>query len=218
MKKSLILSLLLCSAVFIAAVPSVLHAEEEKKADSELSADEQNKLALEAYELILELSASGERKDILQQLENAYYGVISKYPKANLAQEAYWRLIQIYLGEYHPPAIEKAERVREEFVRKYPDSKMKMVIDRSVVDWYLKNAKWDKITAFFAPAIRKSIETGKYNIYEIMMYTEAKYNLGDMTEAEKGYKIINANFPSTKEGARARQRIEEIGKQKATKQ
>jgi hypothetical protein len=42
------------------------------------------------------------------------------------------------------------------------------------------------------------------------MYAEAKFGLNDLTEAEKGYKIVVADFAETKEGSFARKRLEEI--------
>ncbi len=220
MKNSLIfVLLLLISVLSVSAGPSsAARSEEEKKGTADLSVEEQNKKALESFQTILELSESGDRQTVLPQLEAAYYHVISSYPKAYLTQEVYWRLIQIYVNEYRPPAFEKAEGLRREFYKKYPDSKLGDLIDRALADGYFKNSKWEKIVAFFVPSVKQSIETGKFTkIYDIFMFTEAKFRLNDLVEAEKGYKIIIANFPDAKESKIAKKRLEEI-EQKRQKQ
>jgi len=218
MKKSLVFLLLLLIAVFLATPFSGLRAADDKKIADDQSVDEQNKKALEAFKAILDLSESGDRKTVLPQLEAAYYRIITSYPKAYLTQEIYWRLVQIYVNEYTPPAFEKAEGLRAEFNKKYPDSKLGDLVDRALVDGYFKHGKWEKLASFFVPSIKKSIETGKFTkVYDIFMYTEAKFRLNDFVEAEKGCKIIIANFPDSKEGKIAKKRLEEI-EQKRQKQ
>jgi hypothetical protein len=218
MKKSLIFVLLLLVSVFSAGPSSAVGGSEEKKVADELSVEEQNKKALESFQTILELSESGDRQTVLPQLEAAYYRVISSYPKAYLTQEVYWRLIQIYMTDYRPPAFEKAEGLRSDFYKKYPGSKLGDLIDRAIADGYFKNSKWEKLVAFFVPSVKQSIETGKFTkIYDIFMFTEAKFMLNDIVEAEKGYKIIIANFPDSRESKTAKKRLEEIEQKKKKK-
>jgi hypothetical protein len=72
--------------------------------------------------------------------------------------------------------------------------------------------------AFFVPSVKQSIETGKFTkIYDIFMFTEAKFMLNDIVEAEKGYKIIIANFPDSRESKTAKKRLEEIEQKKKKK-
>ncbi len=218
MKKSLVFVLLLLISVFSAGPSHAAGSSDEKKAADELSVEEQNKKALEAFKTILDLSESGDRQTVLPQLEAAYSNVISSYPKASLTQEIYWRLIQIYVNDYHPPAFEKAEGLRSEFYKKYPDSKLRDLIDRALADGYFRDSKWEKLVSLLASSIKQSIETGKFTrIFDIFMFTEAKFRLGDLVEAEKGYKIIIANFPQSRESKIAKQRLVEI-EQKRQKQ
>ncbi len=218
MKKSLILLLLLLIVVILAVPLSELQAADDKQGTAELSVDEQNKKALEAFNEILDLSESGDRQKVLPQLEAAYYQIITSYPKAYLVQEIYWRLVQIYVNEHVPPAFEKAEGLRREFNKKYSGSKIGDLIDRSIADGYYKNSMWDKLLAFFAPSIKQSVETGTFTkVYDLFMFTEAKFNLNDLVEAEKGYKLIINKFPEFRESKIAKKRLEEIA-QKRQKQ
>ena len=194
-------------------------AAEEAKSPAEMSPEEQNKKALEAFQNILDLSESGERRQILPRLEAAYHDLIGSYPKANLVHEACWRLLQIYINDYQPPAFDKAEKLRAEFYGNYPDSRLKDLIDRTLADGYARHGKWDKVLALFAPSIKQSIESGKFTrVYDIFMYSEAKYKLGDLAEAEKGYRIVTTTFPDTRHGAIAKTRLEEIDKKKPKQQ
>lgn len=218
MKEFLIFVLLLLVSLLSAGLSPAALSPEEKKAADELSTEEQNKKALESFQSILELSESGDRQAVLPKLEAAYYHLISSYPKAQLTQEVYWRLVQIYMNEYRPPAFEKAEGLRSEFYKKYPDSKLGDLIDRALADGYFKNSKWEKIVALFVPSIKQSITSGKFTkIYDIFMFTEAKFKLNDLVEAEKGYKIIVANFPESRESKMAKKRLEEIEQKKQKK-
>lgn len=211
MKKSRIFLPLFLIVVFLAAPLSDLRAADDKQGADELSVDEQNKKALESFNEILDLSESGDRQKVLPQLEAAYLKIISSYPKANLTQETYWRLVQIYMNEHVPPAFEKAEGLRREFNKKYPGSRMGDLIDRSIADGYYKNSMWDKLLVFIAPSIKQSVETGKFTkVYDLFMFTEAKYNLNDLVEAEKGYKLIINKFPDFRESKIAKKRLEEI--------
>jgi TolA-binding protein len=45
-------------------------------------------------------------------------------------------------------------------------------------------------------------------------YAEAKYNLGDLAEAEKAYKIIEKYFPKSKIAVTIKERLEDIKNRK----
>jgi tetratricopeptide (TPR) repeat protein len=193
--------------VFAPAFPTVSFAEEVKP----LSPDEQNKEAFKEFEKILDMTENAERSSILPRIEAAYYDIIRRYPEASLAQESYWRIMLIYMRDYNPPAFEKAEALREEFVKKHPDSRLRDTIDNTLGEGYYSHAQWDKLLRFYNPSIKRSIETGKFTrANDIFMYSEAKFNLNDLEEAAKGYRIIIATFPDTRVSALAQKRLEEI--------
>ena len=207
MKISFVLLLLLFSTAFLQALPGSSLAEETIT----LSREEQNKEALKAFEKILQISESTDRSNVLPQLEAAYFDIIKRFPEAYLTQESYWRIMLIYLTDYNPPAFVKAEALREEFLKKYPESKLRDLIDSTLAEGYYNHAQWDKLLKFYAPSIKKSIETGKFTkVADIFMYAEAKFRLNDLAEAEKGYKIVVSTFPAAKESAVAKKRLEEI--------
>lgn len=214
MKKYPVFALLYLLPISLLSPQSALPAEDT----AAMSVEEQDREAFKAFEKILELTGEGERTGILPQLEAAYHDIIRRYPKAHLAQESYLRLMLLYLTDFTPPAFAKAEGLREEYVLKYPDSPMRGLLDRTLAESYHKHEQWEKLLRFYMPSIRQSIETGKFpRVLDIFMFAEAKFGLNDLAEAEKGYKIVVADFAETKEGSFARKRLEEIKTRKTKK-
>jgi len=179
--------------------------------------EEQDKRALEIFEQVVEVFSESDRPTAVPKAEALYLKIINDYPDAALGQECYWRLILIYLRDYTPPRFDKAEKYYSEFVRKYPQSPLRSEVDDSISNSFYSNGKWDKIIAFYTPVVRRYIESGKLDRpHDIFLYAEAKMNLGDLVEAEKGYKIVIALFPKSREGTLAAQRLDELVKKKST--
>lgn len=210
MNKTLLLplALLFFTAIFISGAAS----ETIEKIDSkELSAEVQTQKAMEVFEKILKLTENSSRSEVLPQLETEYLRIIKEYPNASLVPECYWRFILIYLNDYNPPLTEKAEALHGEFTKKFPDSTLRPLIEEALSKNYLNGLKWEKLLRLYTPAIKEFIEKGKKpRVHELFMYSEAKFNLGDLEEAEKGYKIIIDQFIDTKEAMESKKRLEKI--------
>ncbi len=207
MKKSLAGLLLLFWPAVLPLLPAVSYAAET----AALSAEEQNRAAFKAFEKILELTEAEDRKTVLPEMETVYREIIEKYPLASLAQESHLRLMMLYLNDFSPRVYDRAEAVWEHFVKTYPDSKLRNIMDRTLAEAYYKDSKWDKLLRFFTPSIKKSIASNSFpRVFDIFMYAEAKFGLNDMVEAEKGFKIVTSLFPETVESKYALKRLEEI--------
>lgn len=213
---------LLCLTAFLflihACVTAPQKAEEKKIAPEiqitpeKLSLEEQSKKALDTFNKILILTEDAtDRQAILPQMEAMYEEVINNYPDAPLVEESYWRLISINMEEFKPPRVDKAERLYQDFLKKYPESPLKIYMEHTFGRFYHTNKMWDKLLRLFTPQVKKFIKTGKLDSsYPLFMYSEAKFNLGDFVEAEKGYKIVIEFFPKTGEGETAKKRLKEI--------
>ena len=214
MSKTLILSLVLLFSVFMSV--SIAATEDAKKSQTP-DVVEQNRKAMVIFEQILDLISNSSRLSALPKLEAGYLDIINKYPQASVVPECYWRLELIYLNDYNPPHIEKAEAIYGEFITKFPDSTMKTLMEEPLSDRYYKNSEWDKLLKLYTPAIKQFIEKGKKpKARELFMYSEAKLNLGNLTEAEKGYKLVISQFPESGEARESAKRLEAIQK-KGTK-
>ena len=180
-----------------------------------LSVEEQDKRALVLFQQAFDILQSSDRRAAVPKMETLYREIIDKYPKAALTQEAYWRLVLIYLRDYDPPAFGKAEAAYKDFVQKYPGSQFGREMEGDISDAYYRRGKWESLLKFYTPAVRQYIEKGTLaRPLDMFMYAEAKMNLGDTVEAAKGYKIVIARFPESREGSMAKQRLEAIEKTK----
>jgi len=186
----------------------------ENKAELSLAEQEEKSVAL--FQQVFEMVGKNDRSTVLDKIESAYREIADKYPKAPLAQECYWRLITLYLNDYNPPLYDKIEATYAEFIKKYPDSPFREETEDNIAKMYYIKGQWDKLMRFYAPAIKKFIATGKLGRpQEIFLYSEAKMKLGDLTESEKGFKIVMANFPDTREASLAAQRLDAIAAAKS---
>jgi TolA-binding protein len=182
--------------------------KKQKKVTSEREAK-----AFEIFDQILTLTETPDTKDVLPQIETLYLKIIKEYPDTALAQESYWRLIMLYVEKSTPPEYEKAENLYREFLKKYPDSVMDNPIENTLSKSYYKNGKWDKLLKLNLPVVNEFHKTGKLsNPNPMFMYAEAKFNLGDLTEAEKSYKTVIELFPTSSMAATSKKRIEDIKK------
>lgn len=176
---------------------------------------EQDLRAQKVFEEILEMTLEEERSDVLPKMEVAYLKIINEYPDSSFAEESYMRLIILNLNDYIPPRIEEAERLYQEFLRKYPLSFQKFAIGDTIVRFYYRQQLWQKLLEFTTPEVKTYIETGKLRgPFFLFLYSEALFNLNELFEAEKGYKIIRELFPSSAEAVISNDRLKEIGLKK----
>lgn len=177
-----------------------------------LAPKEEESKSLELFTEILELvESTDDRKSILPMIEERYDKIIRQYPEAPLAKESYWKLITIYVEDYSPPDYDRAERKYNEFLAKYPQSFMEGFIQDTLGNSYYKNAEWNRLLKLSAPAYQEYIEKGKEpRASSIFMYSEANYNLGNVEEAEKGYRIVTKLFPKLIVGIQSKKMIEKI--------
>ncbi len=195
---------LLCTVGFGSVA---LTTQEGQETDHGRERGESDK-AFEIFEHILNLTESPDRKKNLPQIETAYREIIEQYPAASIAEECYWRLALIYLRDYDPPELGKAETLYREFVRKYPESSDRTVFADAISESYYEAHEWKRLLKFHAPVIKKFIEGERLSRpTELFMYSEAKFHLGDLTEARKGYKIVIALFPKSGESQKARKML-----------
>lgn len=185
--------------------------EERERLPQKLSLDEQNKRAMDTFQNIFSLLEDSERKAVLPRLEQMYKEIIDNYPDAALSQESYWRLILIYLEDYNPPLFDKIEVLYAGFTLSYPQSQFRNEVEDMIATSYARHAKWQDLIKFSTPVVKQYIDTGKLARPQLMFaYADAKMNLGDIDEAEKGYRIVIALFPLSRESDMAKYRLEAL--------
>ena len=175
-----------------------------------LSPKEREKKAFEKFnEILIVKRSSRDRKAALPKMEELYIQLIDEYPDVPVAQESYWKLVEIYTKDYSPPLYDKAEELYDEFVKKYPQSGLKRLVDKTLALSYYINKEWERLSKLCSPEFKKYIEEGKapYPLL-IFMYAEANFHLRNFEESEKGFKIVMEDFPQLNENRRAMDRIE----------
>ncbi|MDO9287431.1 MAG: hypothetical protein Q7T83_01420 [Thermodesulfovibrionales bacterium] len=197
--------------------PAKIADDKKPLADrKKLPVEEQEQKVNELFGRILSLTEEAEdRQSVVPKMEALYDEIINNYPDVPLVEETYWRLIALSVEDLKPPKVDKAEKLYKDFLRRYPDSTLTFNIEQALGQFYYVNKMWDRLLRIFTPYVKKFIATGKLDrAYHLFMFSEAKFNLGDLIEAEKGYKIVIEFFPKTSEGETSQKRLEEIKKLK----
>ena len=205
----------ICSMMLFGVVPQEAVSEMTNAPGSSEKANLTDRKA-EAYEIfeeILVLTETSDMKDAFPKIESLYYKIIHEYPDTALAQECYWRLVTLYVEKSTPPLFEKAENTYAEFLKKYPESVIRFLIEDTLSKSYYKEEKWKKLLKLNLPAVEDYYKTGKLsNPAPLFMYAEAQYNLGDIGAAEKAYRSLVDSFPKSRMTSTAQERLEKIKK------
>jgi tetratricopeptide (TPR) repeat protein len=215
MKRTRFLIVLMAVSLFsaCAAVPEKRPPEEIRKP---MPVEEQKRLAMEKFNEILLVSDSSKDKSVTYpKMEKLYFELIANYPDAPLAQESYFKLIELYVRRYIPPKYEKAEEAYERFVKAYPRSPMKNIVDRTLALMYHADKKWDSILKLTTPIFTNFVEKGERPPpYMIFLYAESNFQLRNFDKAEKGFKILLEEFPDFSEKRLSEARITYINSKK----
>ena len=186
--------------------------KEVKPPDKEPAYTKEERESLDIFTQILDIYESAESKQAAaQEAEVLYTRIITEYPGTPLAQESYWKLVTVALRDYSPPDFERAEAYYNEFLAKYPNSVLKNAVEQTLINKYVRYKEWERLLKFSTPAFMEFKEGGKKPMPQmVFMYSEAHYRLGNIIEAEEGYKAVLELYPTLSYGKRAKKRLEEI--------
>ncbi|MBI4826854.1 MAG: tetratricopeptide repeat protein [Nitrospirae bacterium] len=174
--------------------------------------EEQETKSINVFRELLDLSASdADRDEVLLEMQKKYLEIINNYPDAPLAQESYYRLITILLTDYYPPEFVKAESHYNDFIKRYPGSKFKYLVDTTLGTSYLKSGQWEKLSVLARDAFNDYSKSGSAGSPTLLfMYAESNYKLNNLKEAEAGYNAVIRLFPDFGDGITSKARLEEI--------
>lgn len=203
----LIVSVFSCTSV-ISTRKDVTPGKEKRP----LTVQEQQNEALLVFKRILEVRKNAKTlEEATKKIEPMYLEIINKYPDAPLAQESCLRLIELYLRDYTPPATEKAEHIYKTFRERYPQSILRDRVERTLTKFFYSLKMWDRLIELHRERIKRFIETGDIDDpYYLFVFSETRYNTGNVSEAVKGYKWIIKKFPNSHDARLSQQRLEEI--------
>lgn len=173
---------------------------------------EREKKAFDKFnEILVVKRSSRDRKAVLPQMEKLYMQLIDEFPDVPVAQESYWKLIEIYVKDYSPPLYDKAEKLYSRFTKNYPESGLKWLVYKTLALSYYLHKEWNRLLKFSTPGFNEYIEKGESPMpFIIFMYAESNFQLGNFKEAETGFQIVIEKFPQLNEERRAKERIRHI--------
>lgn len=173
--------------------------------------EQQEQLAQDTFLAMLEVTGVKSRAEAVPELEAGYRKIIYEYPKSSLNEQAYFLYLRFLLKDNDPPREDEAEAIYQEYFKAYPDARLTSAMNETLARFYFAFERWEKLARFTTPFMKKFKETGKLRgpMY-LYLYSEAKFHLGLVGEAEIGYTLLADRFPGTLEGNVAAKRIEMI--------
>lgn len=152
---------------------------------TKLSIEEQEKLV---KELFTQMSKADKYDtDVFIRL---YTRVINECPDTEKAQEAYWRLSNLYLQAFDKPDYEKIASLLEEAVRRYPNTPATPHYKQRLLRAYEETKQWKKAVGLYEEALKSNPEilSDPDNAATMISYAEALFGSGDK---EKAFMILN---------------------------
>lgn len=150
-----------------------------------LSLEEQERLA---KQLFTEMSkADNYDTDLFIRL---YARVIKECPDTEKAQEAYWRLTNLYLQAFDPPQYEKIVSLLEEAVKKYPNTPATPHYKQRLLRAYEETRQWQRAVTLYEEALiaNPEILSEPENAATMIGYADALIGSGNK---EKALSILN---------------------------
>ncbi|MCX8026666.1 MAG: tetratricopeptide repeat protein [Thermodesulfovibrionales bacterium] len=145
-----------------------------------LSLEEQEKLA---KELFTQMSKADKNDtDVFIRL---YTRVINECPDTEKAQEAYWRLSNLYLQAFDKPDYEKIASLLEEAVRRYPNTPATPHYKQRLLRAYEETKQWKKAVGLYEEALKTNPEilSDPDNAATMISYAEALFGSGNKQKA-----------------------------------
>jgi hypothetical protein len=127
---SFVLLICILPGIFIGCAEKTVEKRQEPV--RQLSIAEQKEQAYKIYEEILVLNNTPGAVKNSPRVKELYREVIDAYPDITLAQESYLRLIIMAKEENTAAGDLEAEQLYQEFLQKYPDSRIKGTVEHEL--------------------------------------------------------------------------------------
>ncbi len=145
-----------------------------------LSLKEQEELARELFIKLSKTDASDTKVFI-----ELYGRVIEECPETERAQEAYWRLSNLYLQAFDKPDYGKIAALLEEAVRRYPDTPATPHYKQRLLRAYEETMQWQKAVVLYEEGLKANPEILKdpQNAATMIAYADALSGSGNKKRA-----------------------------------
>jgi len=190
------------------ATPSLPPPPEAPEETVTLPREEQDKRAFALFQELYDYTAERSRQEAVPRIIETYQAIIRDYPQAGLVQEAYMKLVLIHLEEVDPPDEAQAEAYYGEMRQRYPQSPLRGSIESSMMRYYYRAERWEKLLGISAPLVKKELERPHRG--HLFYYAEANFQLGRSNEAVRAYRLIIEKAPTSSEARFAKRRLQQI--------
>jgi len=182
------------------------------KEEGRLSKKEQQKRATEVFHQIFKLSRNNKKRaGNLEQMIALYTQIITHYPDVPLAQESYWRLIEMFFRDFNPPKKDQALTLYKEYGNRYPDSPLRRAVKGTMTRLLYLNKYWNELLVFTSVCAEDFDDPKRLKSpLPLFYYSEAKLHLNDFKESSRGYEVIVNYFPDSRMARTAKKRMAEI--------
>lgn len=178
-----------------------------------LSFAAQQRLAAKLFDDLYKIA--GQRGEALVAKKiDLYQRIINRCPDVPLAQECYWHLLDVMMQDVQPPRKEEALRLYADFNRRYPQSKMRSVVSHQLMKGLYQHGQWsdlERIATQYLQTTRKRKNGAPSAPLALFWRAEARFSLGEVEAAKKGYGKILQYFPKSLMARVARQRMAATG-------
>jgi tetratricopeptide (TPR) repeat protein len=174
-----------------------------------LPVDEQEKRAEELTQAIIKIQVPEDYSaPDYQSALGLYRQLIDECPTTRDAEAAYFRISTIYLGRLD--GVEHWSEVAagwEEYLKTYPESPYKKVVERQLALCYMKLAEYDKAIKIYQELIEQEPDVLPTRYYA----GKALYELGDLDGARKQFAYIADAAPDSTQGVLSKYMLEQLG-------
>jgi len=200
------------AAVWSAAAPLASSASGQVR----LSPEEQQQKAIEKFHQIYNLARAENRSDNLDQMGALYRQIIHECPDVPLAQESYWRLIELLLRDVQPPRPEEALGLFKEFLATYPDSPLAGAVQETAMRMFFLGGSWQELSAACEQIVAK--RPGADAPMPLYYCAETRLHFGDRAAAAQEFAAVAERFPESRPAAMAKERLAELEQKGAAAQ
>ncbi len=154
----------------------------EQGQKKKLTIEEQEKLAREIFQQLAKTDS--DRTDVVIKL---YQRVIDECPDTERAQEAYWRLSNLYLQAYEQPQYDKIVTLLEEAIKRYPNTQATPHYKQRLLRAYEETKQWQKAVDLYEEALKTNPEilSDPQNTATMLSYADALIGAGQKAKARE---------------------------------
>lgn len=169
--------------------------ETTKTTPTPLPLAEQQRRAAELFERLRQVD-----RFAYEEIERLYLRVINECPDTDEAEEAYFRLSNLYRMGFDPPQYDRLRQLLESFLDRYPDSPGRAEMEERLLRAYENSGQWTQAIAIYERFVPELPADYPYLLVTYLDYANALEGAGQRMRALEVYREV-ANIAGSERGA-----------------